>query len=119
MKLVIEEPESAALAAYLEATPHVLATSRLALVEVQRAVAIANPSAQARAEAERLLDSCLLVDVGDSLLRAAARTSREVRTLDAVHLASAQRVGADGVVAYDRRLAQAADHAGFSVAEPR
>ena len=119
MKLVIEEPESAALAAYLEGTPHVLATSRMALVEVQRAVAIANPSPDARAETERLLDSCLLVDVGDSLLRAAVRlASRDVRTLDAVHLASAHRVGADEVLAYDRRLADAARREGFSVIQP-
>lgn len=119
MKLVIDEPESAALASYLEATPHVLATSRIALVEVQRAVAIANPSPDARAEAERLLDSCLLVDVSDSLLHAAVRlASREVRTLDAVHLASAELVGGDEVLAYDRRLAGAAHRAGLVATSP-
>jgi predicted nucleic acid-binding protein len=97
----------------------VLATSRIALVEVQWAVTIANPSTEARREAERLLNSCLLVDVSDSLLRAAVRlASSDVRTLDAVHLAGAQRVAADEVLVYDQRLAGAAVDQGFAVAQP-
>lgn len=117
MKLVIEEAESEALAEYLQETLHALVTSAIAEVEVQRAVAIANPDA--REGAKRLLDSCLLVEVSNSLLSAAVRlASREVRTLDAIHLASAQRVGADEVVAYDRRLGEAAARAGFAVTQP-
>jgi uncharacterized protein len=96
-----------------------LATSRIALVEVTRATSIANPSPEALAEAERLLASCLLVDVSDGLLRAASRlTSRQVRSLDAVHLASAQRVDPDAMLVYDRRLRDAARSAGFLVAHP-
>jgi uncharacterized protein len=88
-------------------------------VEVTRATSIANPSPEARAETERLLGSCLLVDVSDGVLRAAARlTSREVRALDAVHLASAQRVEPDAMLVYDRRLRAAARSAGFLVAHP-
>ena len=42
-------------------------------------------------EAARLLASRMLVDVTDALLRAAAGlASRAVRTLDAIHLASAE-----------------------------
>ena len=84
-----------------------------------RAVGIANPSRKARTEAERLLCSCLLVDVSDAVLRAAVRlASREMRTLDAVHVASAELVGADEVLAYDSRLAAAARHAGFVATGP-
>jgi predicted nucleic acid-binding protein len=91
----------------------------VALVEVTRATAIANPSPEARAETERLLDGCLLIDVSDEVLRAAARlASPDVRTLDAVHLASAQRVDADEMLIYDRRLRAAARAAGFFVAHP-
>jgi uncharacterized protein len=116
---VIEEPESEALGEYLGVDGPALATSRIALVEVTRATSIANPSPDARAEADRLLASCLLVDVSDDVLRAAARlTSRNVRTLDAVHLASAQRVGPDEMLVYDRRLREAAKVAGFVVAHP-
>jgi uncharacterized protein len=118
VKLVIEEPESAALERHLAGGP-VLATSRIALVEVPRATALANPAVAARRETERLLGSCMLIDVTDTLLRAASRlTSRAVRTLDAIHLASALRVQADEVVAYDGRLIVAAGECGFTVSHP-
>jgi predicted nucleic acid-binding protein len=97
----------------------VLATSRLALVEVPRAARIANPSEEVQQETRRLLDACLLVDVTDRLLRsAAALASREVRTLDAIHLATAAYIDADEVVAYDRRLLHAAGKHGLQVAAP-
>jgi predicted nucleic acid-binding protein len=97
----------------------VLATSRIALVEVPRATALANPAPEVQEEAERLLASCLLVDVTDGLLRVAAGlASATVRTLDAIHLASAVRVQADELVAYDRRLAAAAAERGLAVASP-
>jgi predicted nucleic acid-binding protein len=111
VKLVIEEPESSALDRYLADGP-VMATSRIALVEVPRAVGLANAAPEPAAEAARLLESCMLIDVADALLRAAAGlTSRSVRTLDAIHLASALRIGADEILTYDFRLATAAgDH---------
>lgn len=119
VKLVIEEPESAALSAYLATSAPTLATSRIARVEVTRAVSLACPGPEARAEAERLLDSCLFVEASDALLReAAALASREVRTLDAIHLASALRVDADELLAYDERLGRAAVDAGLAVARP-
>ena len=118
MKLVIHEPESAALERHLADGP-VLATSRIALTEVHRATVLANPAPEALGEAERLLASCLLIDVSDRLLRAAARlTSLEVRALDAVHLASALQVEADEFLAYDRRLLAAAVERGFVIAHP-
>jgi uncharacterized protein len=118
VKLVISEPESAALERHLAAGT-VLATSRVALVEVPRATAMANPAPAVRRETERLLESCLLVDVTDQLLRAAAElASASVRTLDAIHLASALRIGADELLAYDRRLAAAGQERGLSVVSP-
>lgn len=118
MKLVIDEPESGALERHLEDGP-VLATSRIALVELPRATALANPVRDVREEAGRLLASCMLIDVSDGLLRAATRlTSRTVRTLDAIHLASALRIEADELVAYDRRLVAAAAERGLVVSHP-
>lgn len=118
MKLVIEEPESASLERHL-GDETVLATSRIALVEVPRATALANPAPEVQEEAERLLASCMLIDVTDGLLRAAAGlASATVRTLDAIHLASAVRIQADELVAYDRRLAAAAAERGLAVASP-
>ncbi len=115
---MIEEAESADLEGHL-ACDAVIATSRLALVEVPRAARIANPSEELQRETRRLLDACLLVDVTDRLLRSAAPlASHEVRTLDAIHLATALYIDADELVAYDRRLLDAAEAQGLQVAAP-
>jgi hypothetical protein len=44
-----------------------LGTSRIALVEVPRATSLANPAPEVQGETERLLASCLLIDVTDGL----------------------------------------------------
>ena len=114
---MIEEAESAALEQYLSDTT--LATSRLALVEVPRATRIANPSPEVQHDTGRLLASCLLVDVSDRLLREAATLASErVRTLDAVHLATALYIEADEMVVYDRRLLSAAASHGLATSSP-
>jgi uncharacterized protein len=118
VKLVIEEAESDDLESHL-AHDAVLATSRIALVEVPRATSIANPSKEVRQETQRLLAACLLVDVSDRVLSdAAALTSRDVRTLDAIHLATALYIDAEELVAYDRHLLEAAGTHGLRVASP-
>lgn len=119
VKLVVPEAESEPLGAYLDEAQPRLATSRVALVEVVRAVGIANPSAGARRDAIRAVESCLLVDVTDVLLRsAAALASLTVRTLDAIHLASAQHVLADEMLVYDLRLKEAAAAVGLPTCSP-
>jgi predicted nucleic acid-binding protein len=118
VKLVIEERESAALERHLARSP-VLATSRVALVEVPRATSLANPAPEVQGETQLLLASCMLIDLTDGLLRAAAGlASARVRTLDAIHLASALRIDADELVAYDRRLLTAGAEHGIAVASP-
>ena len=118
MKLVIEEPESTALERYLDDAP-LLATSRIAVVEVSRATALANPSDEVRAETARLLASCMLVVVSAQLLSVArGLASADVRTLDAIHLASALSLVADELLAYDHRILRAAIEQGLTVASP-
>jgi predicted nucleic acid-binding protein len=96
-----------------------VAVSRIAIVEVTRATAMANPAPDVRAETERLLESCMLIDITHSLLLAAVDlASAAIRTLDAVHLASALRIEADELLAYDRRLVEAAREQGMTVASP-
>jgi len=96
-----------------------MATSRLAVVEVVRACKLANPSQDVREEADRLLSSCTLVAVSSQLLRAARKlTSSSFRTLDAIHLASALRIDADELLAYDHRLLTAAGEQGLRVVSP-
>lgn len=104
---------------HLESDPSTLATSRVATVEVPRATSLANPAPEVRTEAEALLASCLLVELNDAVLRAAAGlASASIRTLDAIHLASALRIEPVELVAYDRRLAATATEHGLSVASP-
>jgi hypothetical protein len=115
---VIEEPESAALERHL-GEDHVLATSRIAVVEVSRATALANPSPEVREEVDRLLGACMLIAVSAQLLRAARQLAGpSLRTLDAIHLASAVRIEADEVLAYDHRLVMAATERGLAVSSP-
>jgi predicted nucleic acid-binding protein len=96
-----------------------LATSQLALVEVTRATRLLNPGRKAESEAVRLLASCVLIEVTEPLLRIAARlASAHVKSLDAVHLASAQLVEPDEVITYDRRLGMAAHATGLPVSHP-
>lgn len=86
---------------------------------MSRATALADPSEDVALDARRLLGSCLLVDVDRRVLRLAAEVaSREVRTLDAIHIATALRARAAELVAYDRRTLHAAQAQGLSVASP-
>lgn len=118
VKLIVEEPESLALERHLKGKP-LLATSRIAVVEVLRATGLANPAPDVQDEAERLLSSCMLVDVTDALVnRAATLASATIRTLDAVHLASALKVAPDELIAYDRRLLAAAARHGLVISSP-
>ena len=120
VKLVVEEPESAALAGYLADEPRIL-TSSLAAVEVARAVRLIDPDEPALERARDILARCDLIEV-DRAVRdeAASLDPASVRTLDAIHLASALRVREEleTTVIYDRRLAAAAAASGLEVAAP-
>ena len=119
VKLILREPESRALGDYLGDPHPQLTTSRLAVVEVTRAVKIARPEPDALDHVGRLLESCVLLEVTAEILRqAAALSSDRLRALDAIHLASIGRLEPHAVVAYDRRLAREARILGYRVAHP-
>lgn len=118
VKLVLPEPESQPLLTFLaKSSRHV--THRIAIVEAVRAVTRREPAAQPRAaEVFTHLD---LVDLDAELIDTAAVVEPAgLRTLDAIHLAGAFRMGADlsAVVTYDQRLADAARAAGLRVVSP-
>lgn len=119
VKLVIEERETAALRRYLADAAH-LYSSRVAATEVRRAVA-RQTERDAAGQAEAVLATLRFVELDDELSRAAGSLQpRTLRTLDAIHLASALAI-ADGlraVVAYDVRLAAAARTALLKVVTP-
>ena len=115
----MEEPESGALIRFVAETKPQLASSALAVVELLRAVRIADRSGVAMVRARIRLDETLLIDVDRDLLDDAVTfTSAHVRSLDAIHLASAVRVGAKQMIVYDRRLSEAAESAGIQILQP-
>jgi uncharacterized protein len=118
VKLVVEEPETAALERYFIDYEPVVSTSRIAVVEIARALVNADLERDNRSEAERLLRSYFLVDVTGSILDDAVGLTTSVRCLDAIHLASARHIAPDEVLVYDRRLARAAAELGFVVVQP-
>ena len=93
VKLVVEEPESAELEVWLGAQPEpVLISSVLAHTEVVRAVARTDPDAVNLAV--DLLAAVSVVELDVSLADEAARLDpAELRSLDALHLAAALRLG--------------------------
>ena len=59
-----------------------------------------------------------LVDVTGPIIEDAAILAASVRSLDAIHLASARHVRPDEILVYDRKLARAAAELGFVVVQP-
>ncbi len=119
VKLVLTEPESDALHLYLEEhSEHV--SSKVARVEVLRALRRAGKHPRALQHAERILSRMSLVAINEPVLAdAAALRPRELRSLDAIHLATALSLdGLDALVTYDRRLGDAAREAGLAAASP-
>jgi predicted nucleic acid-binding protein len=120
VKLVVTEPESRALMEMLRAWPTRI-SSALALVEVPRALRRAGFGTAERRRAREVLARVALVDADRRILAAAAALDpAALRTLDAIHLATALAVREDlaGLVTYDRRLTAAAERAHLEVLAP-
>jgi predicted nucleic acid-binding protein len=118
VKLVVAEPESKALRRELSRHKE-LVSSALARTEVGRALLPLGPEAIRRGEA--VLRTVQLLRVNDRVLVEAGRMQpAELRSLDAIHLASARQLGATlkRVVTYDARMADAARALGLPVAAP-
>ncbi len=118
VKLAVEEPESAALRRYLQRR-RPLVSSALARTEVLRALLPQGDPAVARGRAVLALID--LVRINDKILTAAgAIEPHEVRSLDAIHLATAQRLGGDlaQLITYDDRMADAAQQLQLRTARP-
>lgn len=118
-KLVIKERESVSLAAWLEGNSGVLkGSSMLCRVELPRAVRRGGDMALLRAQ--MILGELAQLPLTPELLDAAGAMPGPLRSLDAIHLATALRLRGDlqALVAYDRRLLDAANLLGLPVASP-
>lgn len=121
LKLYVREEDSE-LAADLVASDPVLVTSWATVVEARRNLGrLVDASARGAVldALERDLDAFALVTAGERVCRAAARIGEVlgVRSLDAIHLASAQVLQIRSVpfATFDLRQAQAARSLGFTV----
>lgn len=117
VKLVAAEAETEALYAYLSAGDEQVFSSVLAEVEVGRAGRRVGKTDLARTT----LGQITVVDLNDDILATAVTVDPpSLRTLDAIHLATALwlRDEVEAFVAYDRGLLEAAEASGLSVAAP-
>lgn len=120
VKLIRGERETSALQAFLRERPGApLVSSALLVVETRRAILRQAPDQLARADL--LLTRIDQVDITRAVLEAASRLpDPELRSLDAIHLATALQLDQDleALVTYDSRLAAAAGRQKLPVATP-
>jgi hypothetical protein len=116
MKLLVKEAESSALITELTDPSRRLAASWLLHTELHCAAG-RNPALIPIDAITTVLDAVTLLDVtrGDLL---SAGTHAPLRSNDAIHLATALRIGVDEIVTYDDELARAAASAGIRVLAP-
>jgi uncharacterized protein len=120
LKLLVEEDHSRAFAEfYDDHATDAWVTSTLLRVELLRAVSRALP--ESILDARELLLAFAFVAIDDEIIEAAASVpDRRLRSLAAIHLATARTLGddLDGLVSYDERLAAAAQRAGIETLAP-
>jgi len=117
VRLILEEPGSAAMNRWFIESSRVL-TSRVGVIETQRAAS--------RRDHDPAHRETVVRDVGvielDAAIAALAATlgPAGLRTLDAIHVASAVAIGVDldAFVTYDDRMAEAARVLGLPVVRP-
>jgi uncharacterized protein len=117
VKLVLVEAESAAVHRWFTEAPRI-ATSRVGVVEVTRASSRRPHDA---AQRDRVLEEVEIIDLSPAITgTAAALRPPMLRTLDAIHLATAMALGSDldAFVTYDDRMAEAARALGLPVVRP-
>jgi predicted nucleic acid-binding protein len=118
-KLLIPETETAALRSWISRQDARLVTNSVGVVELRRLAA--RVSQQALGAATVLLGRIDRLALTPAALALAGELPPpEVRTLDALHIASAaELLELQVLLTYDRRMAEAATHFGLPVESPR
>jgi predicted nucleic acid-binding protein len=121
----LQEGESIALAVALEAfetAGDALFSSSLAWIEVSRAIRSQLAEEPPSFVAEQVeialsgIDECTMTEAVINIARRLGRP--QLRSLDAIHLATATLIDAERVVAYDERLIRSANELGFVTRSP-
>ena len=119
VKLIVNEPKSQSFSTWLKNCKHDLFVSEIAHTEVARA--IARVDANLQSHLKNVLERFGTIRVSSQILTiAGVLTPTNLRTLDAIHLASCLILGDDlkGFVTYDSAQADAASHNGITVIAP-
>ncbi len=115
-RLLSHEPGSADVGAVFEsfeARQELLVSGRLIETELRR---IAVRESAPQDSVTRLLDRLAIVDLDAAVYRSAGLLpGASLRSLDALHLATALRVGADAMITFDERLEEACAEVGLAV----
>ena len=117
VKLVLVEPESPAVYRWFTEAPRI-ATSRIGIIETVRA---SSRREHDPAHRDQVLRDVEVIDLDPAIAGvAAAIAPSAIRTLDAIHLATALALmpELDAFVTYDDRLADAARALGLPVVRP-
>lgn len=119
IKLLVRQPETASLEADLAQRDGLL-MSRLGAVECRRAAARVSTRRVLQAF-EQLLEAVYMLDISPAILNRAAEIAQpRVRSLDAIHLATALSIDDPELelITYDDRMADAARANGLRVVQP-
>ena len=119
-KLVLDEPGSDALRTWLDSTDADVVSSDLLRTELLRAIRRHRGDLTSLGHA--VLDSIPLATVTRTVYESAATLGPPaLRSLDAIHLASAIDIGGDeldAIITYDTRLTEAAQSMGIDIVAP-
>ena len=120
IKLLAEETHSRAFAQFYDSDPKAeWVSSALLRIELIRAVARVRPALLP--DARDLLTAFSYIEIDEEVVDGAMNEpDRTLRSLDAIHLATARLLGPDldALVTYDSHLASAATDAGLAVLAP-
>ena len=117
-KLFVEEPESSGLRRYLSGA---VGRTSSALLRAELIRVASRYDTKRVGEARIVLGRITLREIDNEVLdRAGELAPKTLRTLDAIHLATASLLGSEleAVVTYDRRMIEAAQVYGLPVASP-
>ena len=118
VKLFLLEPESEALSV----ATHSWQLASSALLEVEAVLAVRRREPDAEATVRAMLQGLELIDIDADIRRAAAGVANpHLRSLDAIHVATALSLGdhCGTFFAYDQRLIAAAQAHGLTVSVPQ
>jgi len=120
VKLIVPEAETVPLLRFMLSWPYRLA-SQVGFVEVHRAVRRVSRDYELQRRAEEVLSTIHFMDIYmDILGEASLLEPLHLRSLDAIHIASALSLGREvgGFVTYDRNMTEAARRMKLNVLAP-